>query len=341
MDFKTKKMNNKLTANTNDYKNKKTIITGGLGFLGSSLARKLVGLGAKVTIIDSLIPGCGGNLHNIAGIEKKVKVNISDVRDKYSMNYLVRNQEIMFNLAGTLSHVDSMTDPFSDLEINCVSQLSILEACRHNNPQIKIIWAGTRNQYGRAQYSPVDENHPQIPTDVNGINNIAGEQYHLLYYHVYGIKTVSLRLTNCYGPRHQMRHSRQGVLNWFIRQIIDGEEIKLMGSGNQIRDVNYVDDVSDAFLIIGLSDNVWGEAYNLGGNPITLEDFVKRAINVYGKGSYSYIPFTNDRKKIEIGNYIANWRKIKKQVGWKPKVTLEKGLEETFNYYRIHKNHYW
>lgn len=324
-----------------EYKNKKILITGGLGFLGSSLARKLVALGSNVTIIDSLITGYGGNMFNIKGIENKVRVNISDVRDKYSMNYLVKDKDIMFNLAGTLSHVDSMTDPFTDLEINCVSQLSILEACRHNNPEIRIIWAGTRNQYGRAQYNPVDENHPQIPTDINGINNIAGEQYHLLYFNVYGIKTVSLRLTNCYGPRHQMRHSRQGVLNWFVRQLIDGEEIKLMGGGEQIRDINYVDDVVNAFLLTGLSDTVWGEAFNLGGDAVSLEEFVKKAIDVYGKGKYSSSSFTQDRKKIEIGNYIADWRKIKKYVGWKPEVTLDEGLKRTLGYYVKHKEYYW
>ncbi len=323
------------------YKNKKILITGGLGFIGSSLAHALVGLGSDVTIVDSLISGYGGNLFNINGIESKVRVNISDVRDRHSMNYLVRGKEIMFNLAGTLSHVDSMTDPFTDLEINCVSQLSILEACRFNNPQIKIVWAGTRNQYGRAQYLPVDEKHPQIPTDVNGINNIAGEQYHLLYYRVYGIKTCSLRLTNCYGPRHQMRHSRQGVLNWFIRQIIDNKEIKLLGSGSQIRDTNHVDDVVMAFLQVAAAKKVWGEAYNLGGQAVSLAEFVDKAITIYGKGKSRSAHFSKDREKIEIGDYIADYTKIKKSIGWKPFVSLNTGLKNTLAYYIKNKKHYW
>lgn len=323
------------------YMDKEIIITGGLGFLGSNLAIALVDLGAKVTIIDSLISGYGGNMHNIDVVKNKVAINISDVRDRHSMNYLVKERHLMFNLAGTLSHVDSMTDPFTDLEINCTSQLSILEACRHNNPKIKIIWAGTRNQYGRAQYMPVDENHPQLPTDVNGINNIAGEQYHLLYYKVYGIKACSLRLTNCYGPRHQMKHPKQGVLNWFIRQLLDGEEIKLMGNGSQIRDINYVDDVVDAFLLAGASDKVWGEAFNLGGDAVSLEEFVKKAISTHGAGQYKNIAFTEERKKIEIGDYKADWDKINKVTGWKPKTTLTKGLTRTFEYYEKNKEHYW
>lgn len=325
----------------NKYKDKDIIITGGLGFLGSNLAIELINLGANVTIVDSLIDGYGGNIHNIAKIKSRLTINISDVRDRYSMNYLVKNKDLMFNLAGTLSHVDSMTDPFTDLDINCVSQLSILEACRRNNPDIKIVWAGTRNQYGKAKYIPVDEDHPQVPTDVNGINNIAGEQYHLLYHIVYGIKSCSLRLTNCYGPRHQMRHSKQGVLNWFIRQIIDNEKIELMGTGSQIRDINYVSDVVNAFLYTGIADNVWGEAFNLGGDAMSLENFVKQAINVYGRGKYTMIEFTDDRKKIEVGNYKADWTKINKFIGWSPNINIEYGLEKTFKYYEKYKQYYW
>ena len=263
---------------SNYYKGKNVLITGGLGFLGSTLARRLVQEGANIKIIDSLVPDYGGNLFNIKGIESNVHVNISDVRDRYSINYLVRDQDILFNLAGTLSHVDSMADPFTDLEINCTSQLSILEACRQNNPKIKIVYAGTRNQYGKAKYLPVDERHPLEPTDINGINCNAGEYYHLLYNNVYNIKACSLRMTNTFGPRHQMKHPRQGVLNWFLRQLIDGETIKLFGTGEQIRDTNYVDDVVEAFLLTGASDKVWGQVFNLGGTPVSLKEFVERAM---------------------------------------------------------------
>ncbi|EKD90446.1 MAG: hypothetical protein ACD_31C00005G0072 [uncultured bacterium] len=323
------------------YKGKRVLVTGGLGFIGSNLVRRLVDMGAFVTVIDSLIPDYGGNLFNVKGYENKIKINISDVRDRFSMNHLVQNQDILFNLAGTLSHVDSMSDPFVDLEINCVSQLSILEACRFNNKDIKVVYAGTRNQYGKAKYLPVDEAHPLNPTDVNGINCIAGEKYHLLYNNVYGIKACSLRLTNTYGPRHLMKHSKQGVLSWFIRKILDGEVIELFGDGTQIRDLNFVDDVVDGFLKAGISDKVWGEVFNLGGEPISLIDFVKKVIKIYGKGKFKVVEFPENRKKIEIGDYIANYAKFKRVVGWEQKIELDLGIKKTIKFYEKNKKYYW
>jgi len=234
-----------------------------------------------------------------------------------------------------------MSDPFVDLEINCVSQLSILEACRFNNKDIKVVYAGTRNQYGKAKYLPVDEAHPLNPTDVNGINCIAGEKYHLLYNNVYGIKACSLRLTNTYGPRHLMKHSKQGVLSWFIRKILDGEVIELFGDGTQIRDLNFVDDVVDGFLKAGISDKVWGEVFNLGGEPISLIDFVKKVIKIYGKGKFKVVEFPENRKKIEIGDYIANYAKFKRVVGWEQKIELDLGIKKTIKFYEKNKKYYW
>lgn len=334
---------------TNYYKNKKILITGGLGFIGSNLAIKLVGIGANITIVDALIPDYGGNLFNIKSIKDKVKIVKGDIRDKKTIDKLVKDKEIIFNLAGTLSHIDSMTDPMTDLEINCRAQLSLLESVRKLNPEIKIIFAGTRNQYGKAQYLPVDENHPQEPTDINGINNIAAEKYHLMYTHVYGIKTVSLRMTNTFGPRHQMKHSRQGVLNWFIRKIIDGGEIVLYGDGKQIRDVNYIDDVVSALLLVAQSLKGWGEAYNLGGTPIALIDFVEKALEIASsvrnevrpRKGIILKPFPTKRKQIEVRDYIADWKKMKRVYGWEPKVTLTEGIKMTIEYYKKFKKYYW
>ncbi|HDY68487.1 MAG: NAD-dependent epimerase/dehydratase family protein [Candidatus Scalindua sediminis] len=323
------------------FKDKKILITGGLGFIGSTLAHRLVRMGADIYLIDSLIPEYGGNNFNIDGIEDKVKVNIADVRDKHSMDYLVKGKDVIFNLAGTLSHIDSMKDPFTDLEINCRSQLSILESCRKNNKDVKIVFAGTRGQYGKANYLPVDEKHPMHPTDVNGINNVAGESYHILYNNIYGIKAVSLRLTNTYGPRHQMKHHKQGIINWFIRQLIDCQTVKLYGDGKQIRDINYVDDVIEALLLVACSEKVNGEVFNLGGIPKSLVDLVKIMISVYGKGNYELIPFREDLKRIEVGDYVANYEKIKTTVKWQPKTSLEEGLRLTFDYYEKYKKHYW
>ncbi len=323
------------------YEGKRVLITGGLGFIGSNLARRLVEMGAQVTLVDSLIPDYGGNLFNIDGIEDRVTVNIADVRDQYSMNYLVKNRDLMFNLAGTLSHVDSMRDPYTDLEVNCKSQLSILESCRHHNREIKIIFAGTRGQYGRAQYLPVDEKHPMQPTDVNGINNIAGEGYHLLYGQVYSIPTSSLRLTNTYGPRHQMHHHRQGIINWFVRQAIEGKEITIYGDGTQVRDTNYIDDVVDAFLIAGVSDEANGEVFNLGGEAANLIQLVELITRLTGKSGYRCVPYPEDAKVIEIGDYIADWSKAKRVLGWQPQTSLEDGMARTIDFYRKDQAHYW
>ena len=325
----------------NYFKNKKILITGGLGFIGSTLAHRLAKIEADIYLIDSLIPEYGGNNFNVDGIEDKVKVNIADVRDKHSMDYLVKGKDIIFNLAGTLSHIDSMNDPFTDLEINCRSQLSILESCRKNNRDVKIIFAGTRGQYGKADYLPVDEKHLMHPTDVNGINNIAGESYHILYNNIYGIRAVSLRLTNTYGPRHQMRHHKQGIINWFIRQLIEEQTVTLYGDGKQIRDINYVEDVVEALLLVACNEKANGEVFNLGGIPKNLIDLVETMIDGYGKGNYELIPFKDDLKKIEIGDYIANYEKIKNTVGWQPKVSLEEGLRSSFDYYEKYRNHYW
>ncbi|MDH4209537.1 MAG: NAD-dependent epimerase/dehydratase family protein, partial [Anaerolineae bacterium] len=243
------------------YQDKKVMITGGLGFIGSNLAHRLVDYGADVLIVDSLIPDYGGNLFNVEGIRDRVRINVADVRDVSGMNYLVQGQDYIFNLAGQVSHVDSMSDPYTDLEINCRSQLSLLEACRRNNPAVKVIYASTRQIYGVPDYLPVDEKHLLHPTDVNGINKMAGEWYHILYSHVYGIRATSLRLTNTYGPRQLMKHSRQGFIGWFIRLAIDGQEISLYGDGRQVRDLNYVDDAVEAFLLAGAKDNVNGQVY--------------------------------------------------------------------------------
>lgn len=326
---------------TSVFGGRRALITGGLGFIGSSLAARLVELGADVLVVDSLIPAYGGNLYNIEAIRDRVRVNIADVRDRSSLNYLVKGHDFLFNLAGTLSHIDSMTDPFTDLEINCVSQLSILESCRVNNPSIRIVFSGTRGQYGRATELPVRESHPMRPTDVNGINNLAGELYHLLYNDVHGIRATSLRLTNTYGPRHQMRTHKQGIINWFVRQLIDGETVRIFGDGCQVRDTVYIDDVVDALLLAMASDRTPGEAYNLGGFPASLLEIVETMIQVFGKGRCELVPYPENLRPIEIGDYVADYGKFRDAVGWVPRVDLKTGLARTFEYYLAHRAHYW
>ncbi len=329
-----------------DYQNKRILITGGLGFIGSNLARALVNQGAKVTLIDSLIPQYGGNPFNIDDIRDKLNVNICDVRDPFAMAYLLKGQDYLFNLAGQTSHMDSMTNPQADLDINANAQLSILEACRQINPEIKIVFASTRQLYGKPEYLPVDEKHPIRPVDVNGINKLAGEWYHILYNNVYGIKACALRLTNTYGPGMRVKDARQTFLGIWIRLLIEGKPIQIFGDGMQLRDFNYVDDCVEAMLLLGTSDNANGKIYNLGSEEVTsLKDLADNLVEIAQqnslKASYELIPFPPERKLIDIGDYYSNFGLIAKELGWQPIISLKDGLKKTLDFYQQHHRHYW
>lgn len=324
------------------YAGRSVLITGGLGFIGSNLARRLVDLGAQVTLVDSLIPDYGGNLFNVDGYADRLHVNLADVRDPYAMRALVQGQDVLFNLAGQVSHIDSMNDPFTDLEINARSQLSILEACRYENSGIKIVYAGTRQQYGKPRYLPLDEDHLQAPTDVNGVNKLAGEWYHIVYHTAYDLRTTSLRLTNTYGPRQLIKHNRQGFIGWFIRLAVEGRPIQLYGDGRQLRDLTYVDDVVDAFLRAGSCDRDNGHVYNLGGlAPVSLRELAELIVAIAGHGSVTFVPWPDERKKIDIGDVYSSYARIQADLGWQPTVTLAEGLARTIDYYRAHGSHYF
>ena len=317
------------------------MITGGLGFIGSNIARQLVEFGSDVLLMDSLIPDSGANFFNINGIADKVRVNIADVRQESTMHHLVRDREVIFNLAGQVSHIDSMKDPYTDLEINCRSQLSILEACRKFNPAVKIVFAGTRQVYGKPDSLPVTESHLVRPVDVNGINKAAGENYHLLYNNVFHVRACSLRLTNVYGPRQLIKHNRQGFIGWFIRLALEGREIQIFGDGSQIRDFVYVEDAADAFLRAGASDACNGQVFNVGGSePISHTDLVALLLDVAGTGSVRHVPWPAEKKAIDIGSFYADSSRFRCAVGWEPRVSLRAGFAKTLEYYRAHANEY-
>jgi dTDP-glucose 4,6-dehydratase/UDP-glucose 4-epimerase len=327
--------------NAEEFKGKQVLITGGAGFIGSHLARRLVALGAQVMIVDSLIPQYGGNLFNLHDLKDKLTINIADVRDPHSMTYLVQEKDYLFNLAGQTSHIDSMQNPFTDLDINAAAQLSILEACRKHNPSIKIVFASTRQIYGKPQYLPVDEQHPIIPVDVNGINKLAGEWYHLLYNNVYGIRACALRLTNTYGPGMRIKDARQTFLGIWIKNLIEGKPIQVFGDGLQKRDFNYVDDVVNAFTTAAICTDADGQVYNLGSSEIiNLHDLAQLMVSLYGKGDYGLVPFPPDRKAIDIGDYYSDYAKIGRSLGWQPVIDLRTGLTRSINYYQTHYAHY-
>jgi len=323
------------------YRGRSVMITGGLGFIGSNLARRLVDLGADVLLVDSLIPDYGGNLFNIDGIADRVRVNVADVRQQSTMNYLVRDRAVIFNLAGQVSHIDSMRDPYTDLEINCRSQLTVLEACRNHNPGVKVVFAGTRQVYGRPDSLPVTERHLVRPTDVNGINKAAGEYYHLMYNNVFGVRGCSLRLTNVYGPRQLIKHSRQGFIGWFIRQAIEDLTIQIYGDGSQVRDFVFVDDAADAFLRAGASDACNGEVFNVGGaEPLSHKQVTRLLIDIAGTGRVEFIDWPADKKAIDIGSFYADSTKFKETTGWTPTVNMREGLSRTIAFYRRHFDRY-
>ncbi len=323
------------------YRGRRVMVTGGLGFIGSNLVRKLVDAGADTLIVDSLNPDYGGNLFNIHGIEDRVRLNIGDVRDQTSMDVLVKDREVIFNLAGQVSHIDSMRDPYTDLEINCRAQLSMLEACRQYNPRVRVVYAGTRQVYGRPDHLPVNERHLVRPADINGVNKAAGEYYHLLYNNVFDVRACSLRLTNVYGPRQLIRHNRQGFIGWFLRLAIEGREIEIFGDGSQLRDFVYVDDAADAFLRAGATDSCNGEVFNVGGDePISHRELVLLLLDVAGSGSMRFVEWPPEKKRIDIGSFYSDSTKFRETVGWRPTVGLREGFERTIAFYREHLDQY-
>jgi UDP-glucose 4-epimerase len=323
-----------------EFDGARVLITGGLGFIGSNLARRLVALGSNVTVVDSLIPDYGGNLYNVEDIRERIQVNVSDVRDTHSLRHLVLGKQFLFNLAGQTSHLDSMTNPMPDLEINCQAQLSILETCRAHNPKIKVVFASTRQIYGRPMQLPVPETHPVNPVDVNGINKMAGERYHLLYNDVYGIPATALRLTNTIGPRMRVKDARQTFVGIWVRLLLEGKPISVWG-GKQLRDFTDVEDAVDAFLMVAANPATNGQVYNLGGSEVIgLADLAKLVVEVNGSGSYEINEFPAERRMIDVGDYYADFSKIRTQLGWEPKRSLRETIGTTLRYFRESLPHY-
>ena len=312
-----------------------------MGFIGSNLARRLLELNNQVTVVDSLIPEYGGNLRNLNDVKDRISINLSDIRDEYSIREIIKGQDYLFNLAGQTSHLDSMENPFIDLDINAKAQLSILEACRKNNPGVRIVFASTRQIYGKPSYLPVDEKHPLHPVDINGINKIAGEQYHILYNEVYGIASSVLRLTNTYGPRMRIKDARQTFLGIWIRNLLQGIPIQVFGDGKQRRDYNFVDDVIDALLLAATSDDATGEAYNLGSPaPMSLEETASMMCTQVEGSSYELVPFPEDRKAIDVGDFVCDYSSFSKAFEWEPKTSFEKGIKSCLNFFKNEIEYY-
>ena len=326
----------------NSFGGANVLITGGLGFIGSHLARNLVHQGAAVTVMDSLIPEYGGNPFNVHDIAEQIQIETSDVRDRAAIEALVPGQDYIFNLAGQTSHLDSMSDPHTDLAINADAQLSVLEAARYHNPKARIVFASTRQLYGKPHYLPVDEKHPVTPVDVNGINKLAGEWYHLLYHQVYGLPASVLRLTNTYGPAMRVKDARQTFLGIWIKNALTGSPIHIFGTGEQKRDFNYVDDCVDALILAATNPSAEGRVFNLGSTEVVSLHKLAQLITELEPGSeFELIPFPADRAKIDIGDYYADISLASHDLGWQPRVGVREGLTRTLEYYREFGQHYW
>jgi UDP-glucose 4-epimerase len=324
-----------------EYKGRSALVTGGLGFIGSNLVRRLVEIGVQVTVLDALMPDQGGNQFNLRDLLGRVEIHTADMRDPRVVSHLVGGVDYIFNLAGNVSHLESMQQPLRDLELNCAAHVTLLEACRNFNPHVKIVFTSTRQVYGRPVYLPLDEHHRVAPLDVNGINKLAAEHYHLLYRRVYGTRTVCLRLTNTYGPRQLIHHNRGGFIAWFIRQAVEGEVIELYGEGRQRRDMNYVDDVVEALLLAGASEEAEGEVYNLGADePVSLAELAEELISITGRGTVRTVPFPPERQLIDVGNTHSSFAKIEAALGWRPRTPLGEGLRRTVGFYERHRAHY-
>jgi UDP-glucose 4-epimerase len=309
------------------------LITGGLGFIGSNLAHHMVKLGANVTIYDALLPTYGGNLANIKEIKDEIVDVRADMRDFDSLKEQVKDQDVIFHCAAQVSHIESMSDPWTDIDINCRGTINLLEAARRFNDDVKIVYAGTRSQVGKMEYSPIDEKHPEFPTDIYSSNKSIAEKYHLIYHRAYGIPTTSLRISNTYGPRAQIRQKGYGIINYFIRMAILNEVITVYEPGTQTRDCIHVDDVVDAMILAAQSKKADGEVFFVGsGRDVMLIDLVKIIIKIAGNGMWKFVPWPSERKSIEVGDVALSIEKIQRVLGWYPKTTLEEGLEKTYKW---------
>jgi UDP-glucose 4-epimerase len=324
------------------FEDKSALVTGGLGFIGSNLVHTLVSLGCRVTVLDNEAPEQGANRFNLKGIENQVQLCIGDIRDDETVAKAVAGRDFIFELAGMGSHLDSLEAPFHDLDVNVRGTLVVLEAARRYSPDAAVVYGGTRSAYGAIQTSPVSEEHPLLPTEANSVNKAAADLYHIAYHQAHGLKTVSLRLTNTYGPRMLVKHHRQGFINWFVRLAVEGGTFKLYGDGSQVRDLVYVEDVVRAHLLAAVTPEAAGQAFNIGsGCPVNLTRIATELIDIAGCGRIEYVPFPEAERRIEIGDYVADTAKIERVLDWHPQVGLRDGLERSVRYFKAYGEHSW
>ena len=321
---------------------KQVMITGGLGMLGSSIAHQLVKYKAKVTIVDACIEPYGANMFNLEGIQGRVNLNIADIRDKEAIKFLVREKDIIFNFAAQVSHNDSIDDPFLDADINYIGHLNVLESVRQFNPSAKVLFSGSRLQFGPIESIPVGEDHPLRPKTPYAFNKTMAENMYRFYHEVHGIPCIIFRIANPYGIRCQMKHSKYSIINYFIRKAMEDKPITIFGDGKQLRDYIYLGDLVSAFLLASITDEAEGEVFNVGSGVGTrFKDMVNMVAEVVGKGEVVHVPWPEDYLNVETGDYITDISKMSKMLGWQPLIGLREGIEMTHVYYEKHQAQYF
>jgi UDP-glucose 4-epimerase len=320
------------------YRGQPVLVTGGMGFIGSNLVLALADAGAEVTAVDAQVPGCGWHPSNLDAVRDRIRLETVDIQDRDRMRPLVANRRVIFNLAGEVSHINSMVNPQRDLAINCAAQVALLDLCRLENPRATIVYASSRQVYGRPKYLPVDEEHPVNPVDYNGVHKYAAEHYHLLLRQQFQVRTLCLRLGNIYGPRQAIHQDCRGFIDTFVRVALERQPITVYGDGRQLRGMTYVDDAVDAFLRAGLAGPTAAAAYNVGHpEPVSLGRIAETLSRIAGSPPPRFIPFPPERRAIDIGDLFQNTEKFRRELGWVPQVGLDEGLARTMEFFRAHQ----
>ena len=320
------------------YRQARVLVTGGMGFIGSNLVIALVERGALVTVVDAQIAGCGADPRNLQSVREQIRISTDDMQDADRMAELIPEQDVIFNLAGEISHIRSITEPLRDLSINCAGQLQFLNLCRLLNPGATVIYASSRQVYGHPLYLPVDEKHPVNPVDFNGVHKHAAEQYHFLLRQQFHMHTICLRLGNIYGPRQALDQSGRGFIDVFIRASLSGEQITVFGDGKQTRSFSHVADIVGALLKLVAEPRAVGQVINIGNTQeVSIRALAERVRDLTGSQSpIKLVPYDEAYESgfEDMPRRVPDLTRIEGLIGYRPRYSLDDILTQVIEYFR-------